>query len=106
MSNWSNFGTFYDYAWIILRSRWILPFFLERGVGGGGGVGGEQITPLTTHTHPAMSLAYINSMFDHTFSKLTNHQIRHQAIYKVTVSLVVAYGRFNLPQGFVWVSMG
>ena len=25
-SNRSNFGTFYDYAWIILRSRWIWPF--------------------------------------------------------------------------------
>ena len=26
-SNLSNFGTFYDYGWIILRSRWIWPFF-------------------------------------------------------------------------------
>ena len=26
-SNRSNFGTFYDYAWIILRSRWIWPFW-------------------------------------------------------------------------------
>ena len=25
-SNWSNFGTFYDYVWNILRSRWIWPF--------------------------------------------------------------------------------
>ena len=39
-SNWSNFGTFYDYAWIILRSRWIWPFF-------GGGGGRCQMTPLT-----------------------------------------------------------
>ena len=26
-SNRSNFGTFYDYAWIILRSRWTWPFW-------------------------------------------------------------------------------
>ena len=26
-SNRSNFRTFYDYAWIILRSRWIWPFW-------------------------------------------------------------------------------
>ena len=26
-SNWSNFGTFYDYAWITLRLRWIWPFW-------------------------------------------------------------------------------
>ena len=26
-SNRSNLGTFYDYAWIILRSRWIWPFW-------------------------------------------------------------------------------
>ena len=30
-SNLSNFGTFYDYVWIILRLLWIWPFF-----GGGG----------------------------------------------------------------------
>ena len=36
-SNWSTFGTFYDYAWIILRSRWIWPFFF--------GGGGRQMTP-------------------------------------------------------------
>ena len=25
---------------------------------------------------------------------------------KLAVSLVIAYGHFNLPQGFVWVCMG
>ena len=34
-SNRSNFGTFYDYGWIILRSRWIWSFW------------GGQMTPLT-----------------------------------------------------------
>ena len=37
-SNWSNFGTFYDYAWIILRSRWIWPFFFFFFFWGGEGV--------------------------------------------------------------------
>ena len=45
-------------------------------------------------------------MYDHTFSKLVHHQIRHQATHRVAVSLVIAYGHFNLPQGFVWVYMG
>ena len=35
-SNWSNFGTFYDYTWIILQSCWIWPFW------------GGQMTPLAT----------------------------------------------------------
>ena len=26
-SNWSYFGTFYDYAWIILQLRWDLAIF-------------------------------------------------------------------------------
>ena len=40
------------------------------------------------------------------FSKLANHQIRHRATHKV--SLVIAYGHFNLPQGlcgYVWVNI-
>ena len=44
-------------------------------------------------------------MYDHTFSELANHQITHNII-KWVVSLVIAYGHFNLPQGFVWVYMG
>ena len=58
-------------------------------------------------------------MYDQTFSKLANHQIRHQAAHKVgcqsgdciwliysslglCVSLEFAYGQFNLPHGFVF----
>ena len=37
-------------------------------------------------------------MYDHTSSKLANHQIRHQATHTV-----IAYGHFNLPHGFVYV---
>ena len=44
-------------------------------------------------------------MYDRTFSKLANHQIRHQATHKVSGQLVIAHGHFNLPQGFVWVCM-
>ena len=33
------------------------------------------------------------------FSMLANHQSRHQATRKVVVSLVIAVGHFNLPQG-------
>ena len=39
-------------------------------------------------------------MYGHTFSRLANHEIRHQAT-KWAVSLVIAYG--HLPQGFVWI---
>ena len=39
------------------------------------------------------------------FSKLANHQNRHQATHKWPASLVIAYGHFNFPQGFVWVCM-
>ena len=44
-------------------------------------------------------------MYDHTFSKLANHQIRHPAANEVAVSLVIAYGHFNFPQGFNCVGM-
>ena len=46
-------------------------------------------------------------MYDHTFFlrlQITRSGIRpHQ---KWAVSLVIAYGHFNLPWGFVWVCMG
>ena len=45
-------------------------------------------------------------MHDHTFSKFVNQQIGHQVNIKLPVSLVIAYGHFNLPQGFAWVCMG
>ena len=35
------------------------------------------------------------------FSKLANHQIRHQATHK-DCQPMIAYGHFNLPGGFVW----
>ena len=38
------------------------------------------------------------------FLKLANHQIRPHI--KWSVNMVIAYGHFNLPQGFVWVCMG
>ena len=46
-------------------------------------------------------------MYDHTFTKLakiTRSDVRPHI--KWAVSLVSAYGRFNLPQGFVWVCLG
>ena len=46
-------------------------------------------------------------MYDHTFYKLPNQQIRHQATHKVGCQPEdFAYGHVNLPQGFVWVCMG
>ena len=41
-------------------------------------------------------------MYDHTFLnlKITSQDIRPQI--KCIINLVIAYGRFNLPQGFVW----
>ena len=50
------------------------------------------------------SLRTFGVMYDHAFSKLANYQIRYQAKLKWAVSLVIAYGHFNLPQGFMWVS--
>ena len=43
-------------------------------------------------------------MYDHTFSKLAIHQIRHH-VTKLAISLVIAYGHFNLPQGYVGVNI-
>ena len=41
------------------------------------------------------------------FSELATHQIRHQATYiKWAVSLVIAYGHFNVPWGCVFGCMG
>ena len=46
-------------------------------------------------------------MYDHTFSKFANHQIRHLATYEVGRQPGdFAYDHFNLPPGFVWVYMG
>ena len=44
-------------------------------------------------------------MYDHTFLNLqiTRSDIRPHI--KWAVSLVIAYGHFNLPQGFVWVGL-
>ena len=36
-------------------------------------------------------------------SELANHQTRHQATINWAVGLVIAYGRFNFPLGFVRV---
>ena len=46
-------------------------------------------------------------MYDQTFYKLANQQIRHRATHKVDCQPGdSAYGHFNLPPGFVWVYMG
>ena len=45
-------------------------------------------------------------MYDHQFSKLANPHINDQATPKWSVSLVIAYGHFNLNQGFVSVCVG
>ena len=39
-------------------------------------------------------------------AKLTNNQVRHQAIHKRAVSLVIAVGHSYRPQGFVWIVRG
>ena len=48
-------------------------------------------------------------MYDYTFSKLANHQIRHHATYKVDGQPGdCMYSRFTLPQGlcgYVWVNI-
>ena len=44
-------------------------------------------------------------MYDHNFSKLANHQIDIKHHIKWADSLVIEYGQFNLPQGFVWVNI-
>ena len=45
-------------------------------------------------------------MYDHTFSnfRFTTSDIRPHT--KLAVSLVIAYGHFNIPQGFVWYVWG
>ena len=46
-------------------------------------------------------------MYDHTFYKqvqISRSDIRPHI--KWAVSLVIAYGHFDFPQGFVWVRMG
>ena len=55
---------------------------------------------------PGLSITF-GVMFDHTFflkSQITRSDIRPHI--KWAVSLVIAYGHFNLPQGFVWACMG
>ena len=44
-------------------------------------------------------------MYDHTFLKLliTRSDIRPHI--KWAVSLVIAYGQFNFPQGFMWIDL-
>ena len=43
-------------------------------------------------------------MYNHTFYKLANQPIRHQATHNVGCQPGdFAYGHFNLPQEFVWV---
>ena len=49
-----------------------------------------------------VSVRTFGVMYDHAFSKRANHQIRHQATYKVSCQP----GHFILPQGFVWVCLG
>ena len=43
-------------------------------------------------------------MYDHTFSKLANHHIRHQATHTMGCELGDCI-YFNIPQGSVWVCM-
>ena len=42
-------------------------------------------------------------VWQYSYSVFANHQIRPQV--KWTVSLAIADGHFNLPQGFVWECM-
>ena len=45
-------------------------------------------------------------MSDHTFQNLQITRTDFRPHIKWAVSMVIAYGYFNLPQGFVWVCMG
>ena len=45
-------------------------------------------------------------MQDHDFLNLQVTRSDMRPHIKWAVSLVIAYGHFNLPQGFVWLSMG
>ena len=47
----------------------------------------------------------IDVMYDHTFLNLQITRSDIRLHIKWAVSLVIAYGHFNLPQGFVWVCM-
>ena len=42
-------------------------------------------------------------MYDHICSKIPNHKSDIRPHINWAVSLVIAYGHFNLPLGFVWV---
>ena len=44
-------------------------------------------------------------MYDHTFYKLANHEIDHQATHKVCCQ-PSDFLHFSLPLGFVWVCIG
>ena len=69
---------------------------------------------LVTHTHTqtlAPGLSKIFSVkYDHTFSQLANHQIRHQASPQIrwAVSLVIAYANsyiFNVTDIILYICM-
>ena len=45
-------------------------------------------------------------MYDHIFLNLQITRLDIRPHIKWAVNLVIAYGHFNLPQGFVWVCMG
>ena len=49
------------------------------------------------HSVSCMTILFLNLQF--TRSDIRPH-------LKLAVSLVIAYGYFNIPQGFVWVCMG
>ena len=63
-SNRSNFGTFYDYASIILRSRWIWPFW-----------GGGSHDPPDPPPPPATGLMHI-AVNAETFQTIEHNPVR------------------------------
>ena len=57
---------------------------------------------LTTHCHSKDIQCHVLPLF----SMLANHQIRHRATTNWLANRAIADGNFNLPLGFVWISMG
>ena len=80
--------------------------------GGGERSGGSALTErgrrfeFVLFNGTLVSVRTFSAMYDHTFlnSQITRSDIRPHI--KWAVSLVIAYGHFSLPQGFVSVYMG
>ena len=57
-------------------------------------------------TRTLVSVRTFGVMYDHTFLNLQITRSGNRLHIKWVVSLVIAYGHFNLPEGFLWGCMG